>query len=110
MAWTGWCRESGRGWISDATRRTVEWEVIPDQQARVIVVGLRRLLGVLIDNLSWDTLERIWLWSRRIAVDAGLGLSVNEGWNRSELGVVSIVDCFDSVLFLELIDRKWRAS
>lgn len=104
-AWT-WGGRLDRDWgISDAMRRTFEGVYVPDQQAR-IVVTLGELLGILIDYLGWDTLERAWSGLRRVPVDARLSLSVDEGRDWGEFRMVSVVDGFDSMLFLQLVDRE----
>ena len=98
------------GWgISDPMGRTLERIWIPGQQARV-VVSLGRLLRILIDYLSWDTLQRARFLLGGLSLDTRLGLSVDEGWHRGEFRVIGIVDGFDPMLFLELIDRQRGAS
>jgi len=98
------------GWgISDPMGRTLERVRIPGQQARV-VVSLGRLLGILIDYLCWDTLQRARFLLRGFSLDTRLGLSVDERWHRGEFRVIGIVDGLDPMLFLELIDRQRRTS
>jgi hypothetical protein len=92
----------GRG-ESDPAGRTLERIWIPGQQARV-VVSLGRLLRVFVDYLGWDTLQRARFLLGRLPLDARLGLSVDERGHWGEFGVVSVVDGFDSMLSLELID------
>ena len=62
-------------------------------------------MGVLIDHLCGDALERAW-FLLRVAVDAGLGLSVDERGDGGELGVVGVVDGLDAVLLPELVGRE----
>lgn len=97
------------GGISETMGRTLECVWIPDQQAR-IVVALGRLLRVFVDDLSRDTLEGAGPGLGRVALDARLGLSVDEGGDWGELGVVGVVDGLDGVLEPELIGGERRAS
>ena len=93
----------GRGEISDAMGGTLE---IPGQQAR----ALGRLLGAFIDYLCGDTLESALSGLGGVGeLDAGLGLSVEEGGDGGELGVVGVVDGLDPVLLPELVDGHGRA-
>lgn len=105
VAWPGVGGRLSCSWgISDATRGTLE---VPDQQAR----ALGRLLGVLIDDFCRHSLESTWFRLGRLgAVDARLGLSVDESRDWGELGVVGVVDGIDSMLFFQLVDGQRRAS
>jgi hypothetical protein len=93
--------------ISDAMWRTLKWIWIPGQQARV-AVPLGGLLGILIDYLGWNTLERARFVLGRFTAETGLGLPVDYRWDWGEFGVVGVIDGLDSVLFLELIDGERR--
>ena len=86
---------------------TLEW--IPGQHARV-AVPLGRLLGIFIDNLCRDALKRVGSGLGRVAVDAGLGLAVDERGDWGEFGVVGVVDGLDAMLLLELVYGERRAS
>ena len=78
-------RLGGSGGISDAMRGAFEWIWIPGQQARV-VVALRRLLGIFIDDFCGHTLKSTLFGLRRVGLfDARLGLSVDEGGHRGQL-------------------------
>ena len=91
--------------ISDAVGRTFERVENPGQQARVVVT-LGGLLGVFIDYLCRDTLERARPGLRGFAFEAWLGLSVDERGDGGELGVISVVDGGDPMAFLELVDGE----
>ena len=84
-----------------------EW--IPDEETRVAVC-LGGLLGVLVDDLCRHTLERAGSGLRGVALDAGLGLAVDEGGDGGKLGVVGVVDGLDPVLGPQLDCRERRAS
>jgi len=85
---------------------TLESVWIPGEHAR----ALGRLLGILIDYLCRYTLESTWLGLGRVALNARLGLSVDESRDWGELRVVGVVDGFDPMVLLQLIDRQRRAS
>jgi len=102
-------RLSVSGGISETTRGTLECIWIPGQQARV-VVALGRWLRVFVDYLCGHALKSTRSWLGRVALDARLGLSVDERRDWGELGVVGVVDCLDPMLLLELIRRQRRAS
>ena len=93
--------------ISGSVGGAFEW--IPGQQARV-VVALGRRLGVFIDDLCRYTLESTRFGLGRFALDAGLGLAVDEGGDWGEFGVVGVVDGLDPMLLLQLVRRQRRAS
>jgi len=102
-------RLSGSGRISDTMRGAFERVWIPGQQAGV-VVALGGLLGIFIDYLCGHTLESTRSGLGGVALDAGLGLAVDEGGDGGELGVVGVVDGLDAVLDAQLVDRERRAS
>lgn len=109
-AWARGGRLSGSDEIPDAMGRTLECIRIPGQQPRV-VVSLGRLLGVFIDDLCRHTLKSARPGLGGVALDARLGLSVDESGHGGELGVVGEVDGLDPVLLPQLIRReRWGSD